>query len=487
MALADYYAETRRAADAVKLLEGVATKQGAFAEARTRIAAIQYAEGHPAEAHKTIDEVLAREPDNGPALLVKARFLLRENQLDAALARATTAVRSDPESAAAQYMLGNIQASRHDTDAAVRAFQEALRLNPRAVAAQLQLARLQLATGAIQPAAASAEEAVSSAPDNPVARLMLVRTLLAKGDLPRAEAELNALAAAHPNAPAVHACMGSLRSLKHDARGARESYTTALRLDPGSFEALSGLVVLDAADKNWDAARARIAARLAQAPDDPQVLVLDARTQATSGDQAGAERTLRKVLEVAPDQLQAYGMLGRLYVAQGKLDLAKARFEDLSSRQPNSIAARTMVGLILQMQGKNAEAQRAYEQVLEIDPRAPVAANNLAWTYAEQGSNLDVALQLAQAAKAGLPDSAEVNDTLGWIYARKGLPGMAVGPLLEAIEASPRDPSYHYHLGMVYVKTGDRTKAKVSLETALRLDPKFVGAADAEAALATLR
>ena len=102
MALADYYAETRRAGDAVKLLEGVATKQGAFAEARTRIAAIQYAEGHPAEAHKTIDEVLAREPDNGPALLVKARFLLRENQLDAALARATTAVRSDPESAAAQ-------------------------------------------------------------------------------------------------------------------------------------------------------------------------------------------------------------------------------------------------------------------------------------------------------------------------------------------------------------------------------------------------
>ncbi len=64
---------------------------------------------------------------------------------------------------------------------------------------------------------------------------------------------------------------------------------------------------------------------------------------------------------------------------------------------------------------------------------------------------------------------------------------MAVGPLLEAIEASPRDPSYHYHLGMVYVKTGDRTKAKVSLETALRLDPKFDGAADAEAVLATLR
>ena len=246
-------------------------------------------------------------------------------------------------------------------------------------------------------------------------------------------------------------------------------------------------MVLDAADRNWDAARVRIAARLAQAPDDPQVLVLDARTQATSGDQAGAERTLRKVLEVAPDQLQAYGMLGHLYLAQGKLDLAKARFEHLASRQPSSISARTMVGLILQMQGRNDEALRAYEQVLEIDPRAPVAANNLAWMYAEEGGNLDVALQLAQSARAGLPDSAEAADTLGWVYLKKGLVSLAFDPLAQAIEKSPSTGLFHYHLGVAYARSGDPARARAAIETALKLDRTFEGADQARKMLTELR
>ena len=55
-----------------------------------------------------------------------------------------------------------------------------------------------------------------------------------------------------------------------------------------------------------------------------------------------------------------------------------------------------------------------------------MAANNLAWRYAEDGGNLDVALSLAQTAKRKLPDSPEVSDTLGWIYLKKDLDTQAV-------------------------------------------------------------
>jgi hypothetical protein len=78
------------------------------------------------------------------------------------------------------------------------------------------------------------------------------------------------------------------------------------------------------------------------------------------------------------------------------------------------------VGLLYQLQNNPDQARAAYQRALALDPNAPVAANNLAQLYVDRNENLDVALQLAQTAKAGLPNSHEVDDTLGWIYYKKG-------------------------------------------------------------------
>jgi Flp pilus assembly protein TadD len=124
---------------------------------------------------------------------------------------------------------------------------------------------------------------------------------------------------------------------------------------------------------------------------------------------------------------------------------------------------------------------------MALDPRAAVAANNLAWIHAESGANLDVALQLAQTAKASLPDSPQVDDTLGWIYYKKDLVSQALPPLRAAIGKDAQNPDYHYHLGMALVKSGDVIGGRQSIEKALQLNPNFSAAADARNALATLR
>jgi Flp pilus assembly protein TadD len=124
--------------------------------------------------------------------------------------------------------------------------------------------------------------------------------------------------------------------------------------------------------------------------------------------------------------------------------------------------------------------------VLQLEPNAAVAANNLAWLYVESGVNLDLALQLAQTAKAGMPTQPEVSDTLGWIYCRKGLLSQAIRELEETIQRDPLNPLYQYHLGVAYAKNGNRDKAKRALEAALRLRPDFEGAADATRLLANL-
>jgi Flp pilus assembly protein TadD len=143
--------------------------------------------------------------------------------------------------------------------------------------------------------------------------------------------------------------------------------------------------------------------------------------------------------------------------------------------------------MILQTQGKNPEAQKRYEQIMQIDGHAAVAANNLAWMYAEKGVNLDQALQLAQTAKASLPEQPEVNDTLGYVYLKKDLATLAVAPLRLSVEKDPRNPLYHYRLGLAYSKTGDKDGARKELQEALKLNQTFEGADEAKQLLASLQ
>jgi tetratricopeptide (TPR) repeat protein len=146
-----------------------------------------------------------------------------------------------------------------------------------------------------------------------------------------------------------------------------------------------------------------------------------------------------------------------------------------------------MLALLLDKQKKAPEAQAKYEQIVSADPQAAVAANNLAWIYASKGQNLDVALQLAQTAKAKLPDSPDVSDTLGWVYYKKGLTTQAITALESAVAASPANPLFHYHLGMARKAMGDTTQARESLQKALSLAPDFDAASEARQALATLQ
>ena len=219
--------------------------------------------------------------------------------------------------------------------------------------------------------------------------------------------------------------------------------------------------------------------RLAKTPDSSAVLALAGRTWAATGDPTGGEKFLRRAIEADPSNLEAYGVLGRLYAAQGKLGQAVAEFDALAARQPSAEAPRIFAAVLLQTQGNEDEARRRYERIVEANPRAPVAANNLAWIYASRGEQLDRALQLAQSAKAMAPDNPEINDTLGFIYIKKQLPGLAIPPLTLAVERQPTNPSFQYHLGLAYANAGNKEAARQRLDRALKLKPDFDGADDA--------
>jgi len=281
--------------------------------------------------------------------------------------------------------------------------------------------------------------------------------------------------------------MGTMLGIKRQYPEARREFDRALQLAPGSIEAVGGLVAVDLATQKLADAKARVDA-FSKAPGaKPAALMLAGRTYAATGDLKTAEELFRRVVSEDPTQLSAYGALGQLYARQNRIPEALAEFDALAKRDPKPVAALTLSGMLMEVQGDKAGAQQRYEHAVQLDPNAAVAANNLAWMYAQNGGNLDVALQLAQTAKRQLLSTPEVDDTLGYIYYKKNLLGLAIPPLRASAEKDPTNAVYHYHLGLALGKNGENDSAIKSFSRALELKPDFQGAPDAREQLRALR
>jgi Tfp pilus assembly protein PilF len=95
-------------------------------------------------------------------------------------------------------------------------------------------------------------------------------------------------------------------------------------------------------------------------------------------------------------------------------------------------------------------------------------------------------LQLAQSAQTQLPNTPEINDTIGWIYLKKGLPELAARQFKASTEKDATNQAFWAHLGLAYAKTGDLAKAKEILERTLQHDPNVHSAEEARAVLRQL-
>ena len=319
------------------------------------------------------------------------------------------------------------------------------------MAADVELARIHLAIGKPDQAVQFAQAALTVAPAYPEAQLVLARAQLATRNPAAAEKTLTALSSSSPDSPAVQTEMGRLYLQKTDRVRARAAFERALAKDRTQIGALEALTAMDIQDKKPAETRARIDAALAGSPKNDALYLLAGRAYAELGDAPAAERAFKQALDINPANLRVYSMLGQFYAQQHRLPDATTEFEALAQRKPKSVGAQTALGILLQLQNRQDEARARYEKVLQLEPRAPVAANNLAWIYAEQGANLDVALQLAQTAKA------------------------------------PNNPTYHYHLGIAYASTGDKARARQSLERALALNLSAEESAQAKKALEGLK
>ena len=472
LALADYYVAQKRVAEAKTLLTGLASDKTAngdtAATARTRLASIEYDGGNRPLAYKMLDELIAERSTDAQLRLLKSEWRLAERNIDGALEEARAAERIRPESPRVQLQLGRLLTQK-DPVAAIKASSEALRLSPGSTEAMVQLAQAHFSRGEFTKAQQFASDALALDPGESNARFNLAKALLAQGKLAETEQALQPLLKAFPASPYVQVLHGRVRLRAKDVAGAKAAYEKALRADPGFVDAVAGLAALETAQNRTNEARALVSRAIENNPSDPALRILRAKLLLATKDQSGAENELRAIIQSSPGNYEAFQLLGQLYFSQKRLPDALRQFEALAKQNPASVPAHTMVGMLQGALGNKEAAETSYKRVLSLNPRASIAANNLAYLYAEQNRNLDEALSLAQAAVSAQPDSADMNDTLGWVFFKRGMAPLAVGPLRRSTELDPQDAEHHYHLGLATAKAGDETSARAALQKSISL------------------
>jgi tetratricopeptide (TPR) repeat protein len=308
----------------------------------------------------------------------------------------------------------------------------------------------------------------------------------AQGDPSGAEADLEKAVQMAPQAPVTYARLAEFRSGQKRYPEAEKLFQQALALDPNFVEALDGLVQMDMDEKQPAVAVRLVEAQIAKEPGNGAYEVTLGKLEAQAKDYGKAEAAAAKAVDLNGKDLAALQLLGEMQEAEGKPDQAILTLEQAIAVSPDDPFGYSEIGQIEDSRGNWQQAQTWYQKALQVRPDYPLAANNLAYIMLQHNLGADMALSLAQAARRGLPDSPEVNDTLGWAYYEKGVYGSAVTQLQEAVKNNPRNPSYHYHLGLAYAKLGDRAKARTELQHILETNPDFAQTAEVRQALAQI-
>ena len=179
---------------------------------------------------------------------------------------------------------------------------------------------------------------------------------------------------------------------------------------------------------------------------------------------------LAKVSE-PKQQSGVWTLLGETYLRKGDVQQAINSLEKAHQQAPESASLTTNLGLLYEMQNKMDIARKYYESSIKLDPNNALALNNLAYLMSQSNGDLDLALTYATKAKQRLPEHAEINDTLGWIYLKKSLTDQALDTFKNLVVKAPTNPTFHYHYAMALNQKGDRENAKKECQIALADKP----------------
>jgi cellulose synthase operon protein C len=463
--LAGAHAETGNLASAREAAGLALQIQPGFATAEVILARLDRADGRDADALKRLDAVLAADPANEAAGMLKHEMQLAAGNGDGAMKTARGVLAANPKSARAQGAVVDLLLGQGKREEARAEFAKLKQMGPALAETLTMQAVLAFEDKDYKGALESTDRLLAAQPNNlrallvaSAANFRLQRLVLAQGHL----GSILKLQPGHVGARQLLARTYILTARPEKAIEVLKPLLDAPSTDIGTLS-LAGEAYLQAGDvKRSDAALQR--AQKAQ-PNDPRLRATLAAAKLATGDATGALQQLESIARADPGA-QADIALASAQIGRRNFKGAMAALDSLEKKLPDQAFPVATRGLVHYLQGDKAGAATALERALKLQPGYFPAVARLAGLDLEAGQP-DKARQRFQDLVKADPKNIRARLAVVDIDARSGAPqAQVLAQLREAIKASPAEPVAHLALIDRLLASGDTADALAAAQEA---------------------
>ncbi len=468
--LGDYYLGRNDNAKALAEFSALSSAHPKDAQVRKTYIQLLILNHRTDEASSLDSELLKAAPQDLEAQVLNAEIQNQQGKLDDATQTLQKVLHDAPENAFAHYQMGLVLQEKGKTQESESELREAVRISPTLLEAWRLLGENAIQRTDWNSLKNVAAEVLKIAPRAPEGYLFDATARMNQNDPAAADADLTKLTTIAPASPVGYVKLGELRVAQKRFNDADVFFHQALAHDPNSIEAIGGLVDLDFRRNQPQEAFALLKTALGQNPNSSALYLLQGQALAQNKQLQEAEAPLEHALQLDPKNTNAVILLAQLQSSRGAKDQAIATYQRAIEQSPSNTPLQLALGALFESAGNWQSAKAIYEKVLNAQPENPFAANNLAYILLDHGGSVNMALNLAQTARRGLPNSPNTADTLGWALYQNGAYSVAAPLLEDAVKKSADNAAYHYHLGAIYQKLND-SRARAQLEKAVSLNP----------------
>ncbi len=427
---------------ATKNFEAALAKDPAYFPAVASLAALDMVQKKPEAARARFDAYIKAQPQSWQARLARAELEARTGApATTVMATLREAVKANPSEAKPHLVLIGNLINSGDGAAALQAAQDATAALPNSLELMDAQGRAELAAGDNQRAVSTFKKLASLQPRNPQHEMRLAEAYMATKDMDAAGRSLRHAAELQPDNMTITRALAKLALIQNRPQ---DALTIARDMQKRMPKDAAGYTLegeIEASRKGWDAATLAYRASLQRAPS-PETTA-----------------KLHTVLNAA-----------------GKTADADRLAADWAQQHPKDTALLYFLGDVALAQNDFVRAEAKYRAVLAIQPENALALNNVAWLMVKQGKPGAVAV--AEKANSLLPNRAPLLDTWAMTLEADNQLPKAIETQKQAIAVEPKDGSLSLRLAKLYIKAGDKARARAELDALSKLGDKFPGQAE---------
>ncbi len=447
----------------------------ADAALRSNLATAWGALGDRAKAQAALDAALATAPDFPQALVLQARLVASDGQVDAALATIERVLARDSHNYEAWQLKGEILSGpKADSKGAEQAFRQALAAEKAFVAAHSALVALYVRNGDIAAAKAQAGQLRAVLPKHPQTLLIDAQLAFYDKDLPKARELVQLLLRGAPDNLGVLQLAGAIEGAAGSLVMSQNYFSKALSINPELPMARRNLARAYLRSGQAAKARAAIEPLLEADGANTETLAIAGDAALQLGDSRGAEALFLRAAKSNPEDQRALTALALMKLSRGEADLAFNQLQSISAvsqnsytdmalisarlkrkeydgalaaintlqkKQPSTASVLDVLGQVQLARKDYPAARKAFDDALRVDPLFFSATSNLAALDLLEGKP-EQARKRLEAAVAADKRNHFARMALAQTRLQQGAPLDEVKQILQdGIAASPSEPA----------------------------------------------